>query len=695
MSTESRPKLSAEFKHEARTFAYGLVLRYWAKVLATLAILVVALGAVAAGLYVRNYLRTRQAPPPTVATGLVRIDVNPSRAVVRIDGQVQDVRQELKLAVGPHTASAFLEGYDPAETKFDVKAEGNPPIELRLNPKTLSVRLLVRLSGADVLFDGQKVEPSGDDWFVVPSVTEGAHSIEVRYPAAPVSAKVNFTASPGGVSSIQGPIETKGALVLAVSYAPGASTRFLTSAGPASVNVAEKDLGPITPTQPADADLPPGDWPVTLQEGGRKDPPYPLTIGAGPFLALFLRADLGQVSVDIQPPDATVRLERQGREIKGFRRRRWAFPNLEPGEYLIRAQKDGFDSQDKRVNLAKGAHAVERIVLIEKPKKSGFEITGIPADLRGTVLLDNKPIGSLAPGFRFADVDPGQRAVKLSIRNYDTDPVSQAFAAGANVQLAFADFRPRKRYGKLNLRGVEPGAAVTVILVDEKSGRREMKRLAELSPREMPLEFDVEYTARFEAPGFRPATRKVSVKDTPQESEFHLGRFTLEELPKQPTPTPPPRRAETLPGWDNPNIWALGPEGWKQYKGGSSVQIEAPAGTIIFEIKFQGTAKWQVNYVDGDNQVSVELKKDRLIRRRTKDDKKEREKSVNLFGAVQEFRRVRITLRGDVIEHAIFDNGKWTPVDELDGNTLGKGRFVLSLNNRTFIRNFEYMRAAP
>ncbi len=561
--------------------------------------------------------------------------------------------------------------------------------ELRVNPKALSVRLFVRLTGAAVSLDGERIEPSGGNWFVASNVRDGTHSLEVT--VASVRAKIHFDAASASAPRLLGPIETKDALALALTYAPGTKAQLFTSSGPALVNVAGKDLGPIDPTHPAEVELTPGDWPVTVQEGGRRDIPFSLEIGDVPFVALFLRTDLGQIDVAIQPSDAEVRLERQGRQLSGSQQRsRWVFPNREPGEYILRAEKDGYESYQEAITLAKGGHLTKVFELVERPKKGTLEITGVPEGLDGAILLDGKEIGRLRSAFRYSEVDPGIHTLFLAVRHYDVEPITKRFSAGEITGMSFAEFKTRIRHGTLDASGVEPASLVTATLRDKKGSSRPYK-LADQSPRGLiPLEFDQEYEVEFSAPGFKPRTKTGAVQDIPSGNVFSVGRFTLEEIPK-PLVTPKPQPVtRTLLDWDNPNVWESDGDGWRQYKQGKSVEIDVSDGTITFEIKFTGTARWRLDFTNGDF-VSLELKRDRLIR----SSNRERSKTPEIFGMNSERRRVQIVMRDGHVEHSVSDGAQLTKVDDVALKTGLNGKFKLTLNNKTLLKSFQYLRFTP
>lgn len=669
----------------------AFLLAHWGKLLSGVVLLNLLAGGVTALLLWKD--KQAKAKPAEIASFPVSIRVVPSNAVVKVDGQIRDVSQGIQLSRGPHTITATLDGYDNAETKIDVLDGATSPVELRLSPLTMSLQFFAKLPGAAVLFDGGQIEASSEGWFQVPNVSAGAHTIELR--GGPVQAKLTFQAAPPGPPTLSGPIEAMNALVVAASYASDGRAQFAASGGPAVVKVTRKDAAPnpielaMDAKQPKDATLGPAEWDLVLQERGRPDFSAALRTGNAPMLAVLLRTDLGQVDVTVDPADARVTMDRQGRTLPSWRAKNSAkvsFANLEAGDYRLRVEKDGFDPQERTIKLAKGGHPAEAVKLVEKPKKSSLEITGLPAGAEGSVTIDNQPSGTLtAPAFQYAQAEPGRRTVRLSIRNWDVDPVPVQFNAGETVRLAFDAFKPRKRFGRMD--GQILPATATLTLSDPQ-GNKQVKKVAEMS--QFNLEFGRDYSLLIEAPNHRPATVSgIQVRDTANERTYHIGARKLEEIARPKVAPPPPQvTTVTLPGWNDPTVWGAGQDDWRQYRKGDPTSMDAPSGNITFEVKLGRSIKWQTNFADSRNFVAVELRKDRLTRRRTVNGKREEEKNYPLPNS--EIRKVRVSLSGDRTVHSVWDGGKWLVIDELGGNAAGK--FVLSDDNKPVLRDFQYVR---
>jgi hypothetical protein len=667
---------------------------------------VIGLNLIAGAIALVLLWKPKEEPPPPQATSFpVTVAVVPANAVVRIDGQARDVSKEVLLEPGTHQIAASLDGYESAETRIFVSnAGGTPPVELRLNPLTLSVQFFAKLPGATLLFDGGQVQPGTDGYFVVPDVAAGEHSIEFR--AGPVEAKLKFTAAPPAAPTLVGPPVAKNALLVTASYAGDGNTVVASSGGPATVRFTQAgeaaaaagaapiESGPVDATRTAPVTLSAAEWQVAIVERGRPNSVNALQTGKAPVLAVFLRTDLGQVDVSVEPAAAQVTLDRQGRNVPSWRGRvpgKVYFANLEAGEYRLKVSQDGFDPQEKLIAVAKGGHPVESVRLVEKPKKAVIEISGLPAGADGAVFLGSEQIGAVSGGsFQYTQANPGRSAIRLQVRNFDTDPVNAQLNAGETVRLTFDSFKPRKRLGRLD--GQIAPASATVVLTDDK-GVSQTKKVSELG--QLGLEFGKEYTLRIEAQGFRPATvNGILVRDVGNERTFHLGARRLEEIPKPkaaPAPPPPPKAA-SLPGWDDSNVWVPGADGFRQYRKGSPIAFDAPGGTVIIDAKVGRSLKWQANFMDGRNHVYVEMRKDRLIRRRVVNGRKEDERNILLPGGSNEMRRVRIVMSGETITHSLWDGSAWQELDELRGNDLGKGKFVLSDDNRPALREFQYTR---
>lgn len=93
------------------------------------------------------------------SVGSVRIATVPEGAALRIDGELAtpDAEGRFVLPAGERTLRAEADGFDPLETRFDVKAGGDGELSFRLVPNARTVIVQTSVPGVRVELDGEPV----------------------------------------------------------------------------------------------------------------------------------------------------------------------------------------------------------------------------------------------------------------------------------------------------------------------------------------------------------------------------------------------------------------------------------------------------------------------------------------------------------------------------------------------------------
>ena len=172
-----------------------------------------------------------------------------------------------------------------------------------------------------------------------------------------------------------------------------------------------------------------------------------LLLAAIALLAALLRAQLGSVSVDVEPRDA--RLSTPGTPSFVFGERLW----LLPGTRTVRAERAGYYPAQAPLLVRRGSPGALTLRLERLPGKLRIDTAGIVA----AVSVDGVAAG-VAPGV--IDVPAGERTISLRAPRY-VDFAAQVRIEGGGVRQDFsAHLQPA--WGTLTVSAVPLGAHVSI-----------------------------------------------------------------------------------------------------------------------------------------------------------------------------------------------------------------------------------------
>ena len=184
--------------------------------------------------------------PDQTATGVaVQIATTPAGASIRVNGEAKCTSDcTLTLPPGAYQITAFLDGYEPAASGVNLVPGRPETLNLPLEARPQTVRILSDLAKGKVVLDGQPPADLQDGQYLFEKVPPGSHTVSVT--GSNAEASFSFDLAPARLPAVSGPVNTKNMLAMLVSSFAGHG-RLVTSSGPWKLAVngqPEDDAGP-------------------------------------------------------------------------------------------------------------------------------------------------------------------------------------------------------------------------------------------------------------------------------------------------------------------------------------------------------------------------------------------------------------------------------------------------------------------
>ncbi len=366
----------------------------------------------------------------------VQIATTPPGASIRVNGEVKCTSDcKFNLPPGVYQITAFLEGYEPAASGVNLVLGRPETLNLTLEARPQTVRILSDLAQGKVVFDQQPAVDLQDGEYVFEKVTPGLHSVSVTGPN--VETSFNIDLAPAKMPAVSGSVNTKNALAMLVSSFAG-HARVMTSSGPWQLAVngqAEESVGP------AGVDLKnfqPGSDEIAISLG--KDlRSFKEDFGPGPTLTAFLRTDrnIGMLIVSTGENDARVFLN--GKEyLRRTQGGQLRIPTI--GTIDVRVMKSGFENAPaQKAEVKKGGEVRLEFKLQPTPQLATLRIEG--ATPGAEVVIDQRSLGVVADNgsFQNAGVLPGNHVISLRRDKYVPKQFSRTFVAGQTITVVGTD----------------------------------------------------------------------------------------------------------------------------------------------------------------------------------------------------------------------------------------------------------------
>lgn len=367
---------------------------------------------------------------------VVQITTTPPGASIRVNGEAKCTSDcALPLPPGAYQITAFLDGYEPAASGVSLIAGKPETLNLTLEARPQTVRILSDLAKGKVVFDEQPPADLQDGQYLFEKVPPGTHTISVSAPNA--EASFTFDLAPAKLPEVGGTVNTKNMLAMLVSSFAGHG-RLVTSSGPWKLAVngqPEDDAGP------AGVDM--KNFQAGLDEMAisqdKDQRAFKEDFGPGPTLTVFLKTDrnVGTLIVSTGENNARVFLNN-----KEYTRRtengQLRIQTIGPVE--VRVQKAGFeDSPAQTAQVKKGSEV--RLEFKMKPVAQSATLRIEGATAGAEVLIDQRSAGNVASdgSFQYASVAPGDHVIGLRRDRFAPKQFSRSFTAGQTVTIGGAD----------------------------------------------------------------------------------------------------------------------------------------------------------------------------------------------------------------------------------------------------------------
>ena len=371
-----------------------------------------------------------------VATVAVQIATTPSGASIRVNGEAKCTSDcTLTLAPGAYQITAFLDGYEPAASGVNLVAGKAEKLNLPLEARPQTVRILSDLAKGKVMLDAEPPVDLQDGQYVFEKVAPGSHTVSVTGPNAETS--FIFDLAPGRLPVVSGTVNTKNVLAILVSSFAGHG-RLITSSGPWKLAVNGQPEDDASPAGVDMKNFQPGVDEMSISQD-KDQRTFKEDFGPGPVLTAFLKTDRNVGTLIVSTGENLARVFLNNKEYP--RRTQNGQLRIQTiGSVDVRVQKAGFENSPAQTAVVKKGSEV-RLEFKMKPvaTTATLRIEGATPDAE--VLVDQRGIGTIASDGSFQNngVAPGDHVIGLRRDHFTPKQFSKNFAAGQTVTINGSD----------------------------------------------------------------------------------------------------------------------------------------------------------------------------------------------------------------------------------------------------------------
>ena len=366
----------------------------------------------------------------------VKIATTPPGASIRVNGEEKCTSDcTLTLPPGPYQITAFLDGYEPAASGVNLVAGRPETLNLPLETRPQTVRILSDLAKGKVVLDGQPAVDLQDGQYLFESVAAGSHTVSVT--GGNVEASFSFDLAPARLPVVSGPVNTKNVLAMLVSSFAGHG-RLVTSSGPWKLAVngqPEDDAGPAGVDM---KNFQPGSDEMSISQD-KDQRSFKEDFGPGPALSVFLKTDRNVGTLIVSTGENFARVFLNNKEYPS-RTKNGQLRIQTIGKVEVRVQKVGFENPPAQTAVVKKGSEVQ-LEFKMKPvaQTSTLRIEG--ATPGAEVLIDQRGVGTIGSdgSFQNSGVAPGDHVIGLRRDRFAPKQFSRNFAAGQTVTIAGSD----------------------------------------------------------------------------------------------------------------------------------------------------------------------------------------------------------------------------------------------------------------
>ena len=566
-----------------------------------LLVAVVVLLAMGAGFLL--FLRRPVPPSPKVQQTQqypLQVAVNVTGAAIRIDGQsVQP--GTVHLSAGAHTATAELDGYQPATAQFSA-GPNMPPLRFDLQPALQRVRVVTGFDAGKVALDQAPPADLQDGSFWDDNVSLAAHKLQVSGRSGE-AVSVSFAAAAAKPAILDEPLKNPEEVVVSTLGREG-----VVYCGIPSCQAGLKDQ-PLQPVPPAGLNLnnlaPNSELVVS---DGKNTRNLSVESASAPVLVVYLSSNdnFGTLRITSNVVDAQVSLDGQLQK-KGLKDGKWS-RRLSPATVTVRLTKDGYQPAEQSVTLARGDTRALDFQL--KPLATTAKLA-IDGAMPGTeVWIDGLRAGTAGASGSFGqDVGPGTHDIELRKEGFDNLSLPRrSYAAGQTVRFSGNDLHMRA-VGVVNVQIKPPGAQISWRRANDPQTHQVRNNTA------LPLA-PGQYVFTASAPKYESREETVEVDS----GKALLVSWALAPLKSATAVQPPPSGGSAA--FKDADEWQE-QNGWWFHKGPTFAWLKSTRGTFNIAIARKaggifgtgGKVDFQIGYKDERNRVTYQLDDHKFVRR--------------------------------------------------------------------------------
>jgi serine/threonine protein kinase len=530
------------------------------------------------------------------------------------------------------------------------------------------VKLSSDTATGKVFFDDQPAAEIKEAQWTLDQIPAGDHKLKFEGPQGGKAA-FTFSANPGTLPVIQGPIAAHGVLAVVVASMDG-QLQLYSSDRETKVSLDGKDTLGVPEGGLSIPAVPSGTHELALTHGNEQ---YKVNIDVGPqpALAAFLESGQNVGTLTIVTAQDKAKVFLNGKALpQTTRGGQLTIPNLDPKEYAVRVSKNGFeDVPEQKVRIRKGEQAKVVFNLQPLPHLASLSIQGGPPGT--SVSVDQTPVGTIqADGtLSVATVNPGDHVIELRKDRFKPRQIKKRFVAGATVSLEAADVALEGAPGELRIIYAPADAVVTVAKAGEAA-----TKVTSGTPLNLPAG-SYTLTART-ADGLSRTT-------------------TLEVVAGQSKTINFPLAPSGMTKWDDPGSWAQ-ENGAFVHKGGDFVLYDVfpTSGTFVFSaMLLKGhRLQWVLNYSDPSNYDLFQMDDKYFYRSVMRNGEKSDDQKIPHKGDKKSYRTLQIHVEPNQITHQIKQGDAWVVLDKLTANgsnlTRGKFGFYIPGGDQVALSNF-------
>jgi hypothetical protein len=575
----------------------------------------------------------------------------------------------LSLAAGSAEIEARMPGFRPAKTSVNLAGGSHAPISLTLEP-VLTLKVLFSGEGRIAINNEEPVKVQ--DGQFLRDLSRGTYAAKISTGRTGAIA-FQFEVRADGPAVITGPPATQDVSALLVSNF-GDQTRIYGGASPINAKFGDQALGKLDKNGLDLPKLGPAKYDLELGDG-KEVRKKSIEIGPDRTLTVIIDSDpnTGTLLVQTSESNVTISVLAGAREVAHGQSQKGAFraPSLKAGKYVVRASKEGFDTDvaEQAVEIQKGEDKTITFQFRPRPMLASARIR---LTAGSELFLDGTSQGTTQEESRVvANLKPGSHTFRGQKKQFQANQKSADFAAGQTVDI---DLRLSAAPVPVEIKRNPVESTVTYTRAGDSAIHTFTGTHQDLP------EGDYKFTAR--AKGYLETN-----------AQRHVSWDAVQSIDLTQAPESPP---VTLADW--------GKGAWTSRGGATEIFERAESGVVLFPkrlgtgyvqfmISWEGgktSAQWLLGYVNEKSYVRCEIDDSGFQAVRVSDGKTDilvQKKPVSK----SQWYPLRIEARPDGVTISLQNGKTWDVLAELRGTGFADAKFGfnVAVGQRLFISGFD------